>query len=126
MRLGIGICITLLLAGMTASPGSAGIVAEYTGAYAGTGSVVSTTWTQAQAFDVVGSPTVSEIQLPLSRWSGSTGWVRMRLCPDVDGEPGSPTATVSVMANIIKKYTQDEWIAFQWTASTLWLSLIHI
>lgn len=87
------------------------VVAEHTGTLGTGGAVVKGELAHAQAFEVTGNPQVSEIQLPLSRWSGSTGWVHVDLCPDVNGEPGNGTAQIAVMASAVKKFSQD-WVPF--------------
>ena len=82
------ICVTLLLAGAVSSPCSAEIIAEYLGPHSNNGLLVwnntskSEYVSHAQAFTVTGSPTVTEVQLYLSRWSGSTGSVCVNLYHD--------------------------------------------
>ena len=62
----------LILVLVVAGSAQAEIVAEYTGT-SNNGLVISTSFTHAMAFDVTGTPTITEVQLNLSRWSGSTG-----------------------------------------------------
>jgi hypothetical protein len=57
--------------------------------------LVSADYTQAMAFDVAASPTLTEIQLPLSRRHPdmTAGNVIMELRYDSDGEPSTTLAT---------------------------------
>lgn len=118
MRAISAVCTSIGLALMSACSAQAVVVAEHTGTLGTGGCVVKGTLAHAQAFDITGNPQISEIQLPISRWSGSTGWVHVDLCPDVNGEPGNGTAQIVMMASAVKKSSND-WVPFLLN-STLW------
>lgn len=71
----------------------------------------------AMAFDVTDSPTVTEVQLKLRRWRGSTGEVVMELHPDSSRAPSS--ATAARISRPVEEVSLDEptWVSFKWQAT---------
>lgn len=67
----------------------------------------------AMAFDVTDSPTVTEVQLKLRRWHGSTGEVVMELHPDSGRAPSS--ATAARISRPVEEVSLDEptWVSFK-------------
>ena len=114
----------LLVSNTIASP-----IAEYTGT-SNNGLVVSANFVHAMAFDLGSDSIISEFQLNLSRWSGSSGNFNLQLHRDSDGEPASGmVANILVPVTDIPKY-EETWVPFQitpmeFTAGRWWLVCKH-
>lgn len=118
MRKGILVFLVACAVALSVSPGWTAIIAQCTAA-SNSGSVVSTTWTHAQAFAVTAETTATEVQLNLSRWGGSSGTFTMYLYADVNGYPGGVArASVSKAVSIVPLY-EPTWTSFKWGGTGL-------
>ena len=79
-------CMAWVLGLVVVGPARGEVIAEFTNAPTNAAGV-NKTYTRAQAFSVAGTPTVTEIQLNLRRWGGTTGYVTVQLRADSNGSP---------------------------------------
>ena len=111
------ILIVLLCASFPVNTAFA-VVAEFTGPLTYGYPLVSADKSFAMAINITGSPTINEILLPLSIYTGGTGPVIVELCEDSNGHPAStPLMQVSKALSELPRYhdhgnDRGEWISF--------------
>ncbi|MFC1675967.1 LamG-like jellyroll fold domain-containing protein [Planctomycetota bacterium] len=114
--------LSALLLSPVALAESPEVVAQYSAAFTNNREFVSADKIFAMGFEVTGSPTVSEVQIPLSAYPGYGGTVTVELRSDSDGKPASTYAVQKSMyaSDIPLKLASEDpgWITFKFDTPT--------